>query len=96
MKKNFEIEGISGGGPSALSEGVSRIGGSAVAVKGLIMEALGKVDLGLTIEQLSKYVGVHRQTIAKYVLVLEAEGSLRRRKIGVAVLHYPGSKPAGA
>ena len=56
------------------------------------MEALGRVPLGLTIEQLSDFVGAHRQTVAKYVLVLEVEGALRRRKVGVAMLHYPGER----
>ena len=43
---------------------------------------------GLTIKDLSVLVSAHRQTVAKYVLVLEAEGVIYRREVGSATLHY--------
>ena len=58
-------------------------------VKKRIMEALKERPVGLTIRDLSNAVGVHRQTVAKYVLVLEAEGLIHRRLVGSAALHYP-------
>jgi DNA-binding IclR family transcriptional regulator len=58
-------------------------------IKSKILEALYRAPIGLTIEQLSDFTTAHRQTVAKYVLVLEAQGMLRRRRVGVAMLHYP-------
>jgi hypothetical protein len=65
-------------------------------IKSKIIEALSRVPIGLTIEQLSDFTDAHRQTVAKYVLVLEAHGMLRRRRVGVAMLHYPSDvQPSG-
>jgi len=43
---------------------------------------------GLTIRSLSEIIGVHRQTITKYVLELKGAGVIHRRKVGSATLHY--------
>lgn len=43
---------------------------------------------GLTIQSLSEIIGVHRQTITKYVLELKGAGIIHRRKVGSATLHY--------
>ena len=63
--------------------------GNGEDMKKRIMEALRERPVGLTIRDLSNAVGVHRQTVAKYVLVLEAEGLIHRRLVGSAALHYP-------
>jgi len=43
---------------------------------------------GLTIRTLSEMIGVHRQTITKYIFELKGAGIIHRRKIGPATLHY--------
>ena len=43
---------------------------------------------GLTIQDISRNLGSHRQTIAKYVLVLEAKKEIFVRRIGKVSLCY--------
>ncbi len=43
---------------------------------------------GLSVIELAKFTKLHRQTVAKYVLVLEAIGKIVRRKVGPVSLHY--------
>lgn len=43
---------------------------------------------GLTIRSLSEIMGVHRQTITKYILELKGAGRIHRRKVGSATLLY--------
>ena len=43
---------------------------------------------GLTIRSLSEIIGVHRQTITKYILELKGAGIIHRRRVGSATLHY--------
>jgi DNA-binding transcriptional ArsR family regulator len=43
---------------------------------------------GLTIRSLAEIIGVHRQTITKYVLELKGAGIIYRRKVGSATLNY--------
>lgn len=57
-------------------------------VKERILEVLKKHPEGLTIEDLSKILEVHRQTVTKYVLVLEALNLVYRRRIGPVTLQY--------
>lgn len=50
---------------------------------------------GLTIHSLSNIIGVHRQTITKYILELKGAGRINRRRVGSATLlylkeYYPG------
>lgn len=58
-------------------------------LKKAIMETLRKHPEGLTILELAKVLGRHRQTVTKYILVLEATGQIHRRRVGSATLHYP-------
>lgn len=43
---------------------------------------------GLTIRSLSEIIGVHRQTITKYIFELKGAGIVHRRRVGSATLHY--------
>ena len=43
---------------------------------------------GLTIHSLSEIIGVHRQTITKYIFELKGAGVVHRRRVGSATLHY--------
>ncbi len=62
--------------------------GDEERIKRKITSVLRSHREGLTIKDLSTLVSAHRQTIAKYVLVLEAEGVVYRREVGSATLHY--------
>jgi hypothetical protein len=62
--------------------------GDGEEVKRLILATLRIHPEGLTIVELSGMVGSHRQTVAKYILVLEATGQVYRRRVGSATLHY--------
>ena len=66
--------------------------GNGEKLKKKIVDILGKHPEGLTIQDLTNIIGAHRQTITKYVLVLEATGTVYRRIIGSASLHYLKSK----
>lgn len=57
-------------------------------IKEKIVETVRKHPEGLTILELAKIIGAHRQTITKYVLVLEATEVIYRRRVGSATLHY--------
>ncbi|MBI4010010.1 MAG: hypothetical protein HY361_02340, partial [Candidatus Aenigmarchaeota archaeon] len=43
---------------------------------------------GLTIKELADSIGIHRQTVTKYVLELKGADTLVRRRVGSATLHY--------
>ena len=49
---------------------------------------LKKHPEGLTIKELSDMMGLHRQTITKYIMWLAGAGLIIRRKIGSATLLY--------
>jgi len=49
---------------------------------------LEKHPEGLTIQELSDMMGLHRQTITKYLMWLAGAGIVIRRRIGSATLHY--------
>lgn len=57
-------------------------------IKRKIVETIRKHPEGLTIEALSKTLGMHRQTVTKYVLELKGAGVIIRRRVGSATLHY--------
>ena len=57
-------------------------------LKKIIVQVLEKHPEGLTIVELSRILSSHRQTITKYVLVLEAQNVIYRRSVGSATLHY--------
>jgi len=49
---------------------------------------LKKHPEGLTIKEISDMMGLHRQTITKYIMWLAGAGLIIRRRIGSATLHY--------
>jgi DNA-binding transcriptional ArsR family regulator len=62
--------------------------GDGEDTKKKILDTLRTHPEGLTIIELSETIGVHRQTVAKYILVLEAMDLVHRRRLGSATLHY--------
>ena len=57
-------------------------------LKRKIIDILRKHPEGLTILELSRLLEAHRQTVSKYVLVLETAGKISKRIIGSAKLLY--------
>ena len=57
-----------------------------------IMKALQNEHLGMTIEEASKKLGMHRITASKYLAVLEARGYVSYKKVGKAKLFYTVKK----
>ena len=57
-------------------------------LKERIAEVVENHPEGLTIVELSRILSSHRQTVTKYVLVLEAQGVIYRRRVGAVTLHY--------
>ncbi len=67
---------------------VSTNGDKAEAFRNSIAATLKEHPEGLTIEDLSKILKSHRQTVTKYILWLEGAGIIYRRRIGAVTLHY--------
>ena len=57
-------------------------------VKREIVKLVKQHPQGLTITELAKKIGIHRQTVTKYVLELKGSGVILRRHVGSASLHY--------
>jgi len=57
-------------------------------IKKRIIQILREHPEGLTIQDLSNTMKMHRQTVTKYVLWLVGEGVVHRRRIGAITLHY--------
>jgi DNA-binding IclR family transcriptional regulator len=57
-------------------------------LKKRIVEILREHPEGLTIQDLAKITGAHRQTVTKYVLWLDGAGIVYRRRIGAITLQY--------
>jgi DNA-binding transcriptional ArsR family regulator len=57
-------------------------------LKRITLSILKKHPEGLTIRSLSEIIGVHRQTVTKYIMELKGAGMIHRRKVGPATLHY--------
>ena len=55
-------------------------------MKKKILELLRFNTEGLTITEISKKLGIHHTTASKYLAVIEAEGKLECRNIGMAKL----------
>ncbi|MFH0889531.1 MAG: hypothetical protein V1836_00095 [Candidatus Aenigmatarchaeota archaeon] len=53
-----------------------------------LIEILKEHPEGLTIEDLSKIMKSHRQTVTKYILWLDGADMIHRRRIGAVTLHY--------
>ena len=62
--------------------------GKAELINQKILKTLEGHPEGLSIIEISKILGVHRQTVSKYVLFLGAMGKGGRRDIGPVSLHY--------
>ena len=61
---------------------------SSEEIKQRILQTLEKHKEGLTISELARLHDTHRQTITKYILVLEALDEIHRRRVGAVTLHY--------
>ena len=61
---------------------------SGDSLKKKIIETIKNHPEGLTIQDLAKICGAHRQTVTKYILFLEGAKIVYRRRIGSATLHY--------
>lgn len=57
-------------------------------IKQRILQTLEKHKEGLTVSELARLLDSHRQTVTKYILVLEAIDKIHRRRIGAVTLHY--------
>jgi len=55
--------------------------------KSKILNELEDSTSGLTITQLAKEVEIHRNTVSKYLGILEAEGLVKKKEIGKALLY---------
>jgi DNA-binding transcriptional ArsR family regulator len=61
-------------------------------IKATIVLLLRKHPEGLTLEELSQIIKVHRQTVTKYVLELKGAEIIYRRWVGSASLNYIRTK----
>ncbi len=66
----------------------SNNGDKAVDFRDSLIEVLKEHPEGLTIQDLSKIMKSHRQTVTKYILWLDGAGEIYRRRIGAVTLHY--------
>jgi DNA-binding IclR family transcriptional regulator len=62
--------------------------GNGEELKSKILLVLRQHPEGMTVIDIAEITGAHRQTVAKYILVLEALGVIFRRRLGSATLHY--------
>jgi predicted transcriptional regulator len=53
-----------------------------------VIRALSKHPEGMTIRDISREIGVHRNTISKYIFGLTKEDIVAQRRIGVVSLCY--------
>jgi len=53
-----------------------------------ILKVLSKNRDGVTIADISRHIGVHRNTVSKYIFGLVKEGTVNQRRIGVVSLCY--------
>jgi response regulator of citrate/malate metabolism len=58
------------------------------AVEDQILGILKKSSFSLTIDEISKKIGITRQTTSKYLFYLEGKGQVKRRDVGTAKLYY--------
>jgi DNA-binding transcriptional ArsR family regulator len=57
-----------------------------------IIRLLEKHKYGLTIEEVSRFLGINRMTASRHLAVLEAGGKVLIREVGKAKLHYPKNR----
>lgn len=55
--------------------------------KSEILKKLDNYPFGLTIKEIAEKTGFHRNTISKYVAILEVEGSIKKKKISAASVY---------
>jgi DNA-binding transcriptional ArsR family regulator len=60
-------------------------------VEDQILKILEKSSFSLTIDEVSKKIGITRQTTSKYLFYLEGKGLVKRRDVGTAKLYYLGN-----
>jgi hypothetical protein len=53
-----------------------------------IEKVLSKHPEGLSIHEISRFVGAHRHTITKYIHELIGSGVIHQRDLGIVKLHY--------
>ncbi|MFH1133057.1 MAG: hypothetical protein V1735_01055 [Nanoarchaeota archaeon] len=58
-----------------------------------LLHALAGAELGLTIEEAAQALRTSRITAAKYLLILEAKGSINCKEVGKAKLFYLPRRP---
>jgi len=61
---------------------------SGEKIKKNILELLKKRTEGLTIQDISAELKLHRQTVTKYLFELKGADLIIQRRIGPALLHY--------
>jgi predicted transcriptional regulator len=57
-------------------------------IKEEIIRILETHPEGLTVQNLSDWIGVSRHTVIKYIFELKGSGIIYRRRVGSATLHY--------
>jgi predicted ArsR family transcriptional regulator len=57
-----------------------------------ILKVLKKSSFSLTIDEISRKIGITRQTTSKYLLYLEAKGEVQKREVGTAKLYFIGNR----
>jgi len=60
--------------------------------KNKIIETLSDYASGLTITDVSNKIKVHRNTVSKYLYILEAEGKVLKKEIGNANLYFTSKR----
>ena len=61
-------------------------------IENKIIKFLSKHPEGVTIADISREVGAHRNTVSKYILGLVKEGVVNQRRIGVVSICYLSKK----
>ena len=66
---------------------------SRILKKEQIITVLEQSPMGLTITEISERTGYHRNTISKYMNILEAEESVKKKEISRAHVYYTKRRP---
>jgi DNA-binding IclR family transcriptional regulator len=68
--------------------------GWAIDIENAIIEVLKRAETSLTISEISRKINAHRATTSKYLAILEAKGTVKRRDVGKAKLYYLENGPS--
>jgi predicted transcriptional regulator len=60
-----------------------------------IVALLRRHSEGLTIQDISRLLGLHRQTVSKYLFAMERSGVTNRRIVGASTLNYLARSDGG-